>query len=82
MEYKSDLFNKNYELTTKSQPEADSIVKSYPEGKETVCYVNPKNPYEAVLETGAGPYPRKMWYNIGLGIFLILFGGYCYFSGR
>jgi hypothetical protein len=52
-EYKSD----RYDIFGGSSSGYDGkaeVVARHPEGAEAICYVNPENPSEAVLKTGAG----------------------------
>lgn len=44
------------------------ILKKYPAGSENICYVNPDNPSEAVLNRGI---PKMVYIGIGIIIFLI-----------
>lgn len=59
--------------------EAQQLVQKYPEGRSTVCYVNPKNPSEVVLQREslllglALPFPL---------IFVLIGAGGIYFTWR
>jgi hypothetical protein len=45
------------------------IVAQYPPGAKSICYVNPKNPNDAVLLRGFTP---MMWFGLLPGLFLVL----------
>ena len=53
------------------QSRVRGIVKEYPPGKRTVCYVNPNAPAEAVIHRGLNP--EMVWGVVGL--FFLLLGG-------
>ena len=66
-------------MTMSSNTNVDTrraIVKAHPAGKQTVCFVNPANPAEAVLNRGAS---SEMWWGLFpipfvlIGVFGLLF---------
>lgn len=50
-EYTSEKYD-FYEISTGEREWKEAVVKEIPPGTETVCYVNPDNPAEAVLSRG------------------------------
>ena len=57
----------------------DAIVKAHPKDKKTVCYVNPDDPIEAVLERG---YTTDMWFGLIPLVFVAVGAGGMFFTVR
>ncbi len=56
-----------------------AIVNRYPRGTKTICYVNPNEPTEAVLERGFTP---DLWFGLIPLVFVAVGAGGLYFSLR
>lgn len=56
-----------------------AIVRQYPAGKRTVCYVNPSDPTEAVLDRG---FTAEMWFGLIPLVFVLVGGGGIFYSLR
>ncbi|UDQ99536.1 DUF3592 domain-containing protein [Lentisphaerae bacterium WC36] len=48
-DYTSNTFNCYYNFYTSNYKQIAKIVHKYPVGTKTICYVNPKDPFEAVI---------------------------------
>ncbi|MDB6015773.1 MAG: hypothetical protein JWR19_262 [Pedosphaera sp.] len=56
-----------------------AVVNKYPPGRQAICYVNPDEPTEAVLERGFTPV---MWGGLFPLIFVLVGAGGIYFTAR
>jgi len=56
-----------------------AIVNRLPPGTETVCYVNPAEPTQAVLERG---FTAEMWFGLIPLVFVLIGGGGLFFTLR
>jgi len=56
-----------------------AVVKAHPKGRKTVCYVNPADPTEAVLERG---YTTDMWLGLIPLVFVAVGAGGIFFTVR
>jgi len=55
------------------------IVDSLPPGSEVICYVNPQDPSDAVIERG---YTADMWFGLIPLVFVVIGGGGIFFTVR
>ncbi|MET3872516.1 hypothetical protein J3R74_002386 [Puniceicoccus vermicola] len=78
-----DYYGENYTFgntSSSGRPSKKAVVRRYPEGSQSTCFVNPDDPYEAVITTDVG------WLPIGLigfsSIFILVGGGLIVFGFR
>ena len=74
-QYAGSRFSRNREAYTfEKVAEKSGLLKKYPRGIKTICYVNPSKPQEAVLQLASGKFPVAMvlflipFVLVGLGI--------------
>jgi hypothetical protein len=56
-----------------------AVVEANPPGHKTVCYVDPENPIEAVLERG---FVADMWFGLIPAVFILVGAGGMFFTVR
>lgn len=75
--YVGDRYHFAIDNTNTNRQWKRRIVNEHPVGHQTVCYVNPEDPQESVIERG---FTREMWWGlfplpfIAVGLGVILFG--------
>jgi hypothetical protein len=67
--------NPKMSFVTKDKFKAEEALSNYPTGRNLICFVNPNNPKEAVLEHGTKAGLYSIWFPLlfvagGLGIFI------------
>jgi len=65
--------------SSSGREDKERIVAQYPPGRQTVCYVNPANPSQAVLDRG--PNGEMLYGLIGV-VFLVIGGVGLFYSKR
>ena len=74
-------FGENYtfgNMSSSGRASKAAIVRKYPEGSSQICFVNPTDPYDAVITTEVGWLP---WGIIGFSSIFILVGAGLFIGG-
>ncbi len=73
--YTSDVYKRGYKRS-ETYNDADKLVRKYPQGSQSICYINANNPSKAVLKQGSLLFGFVMLFPL---IFVVIGGGGLYF---